>query len=199
MWLSAKSQLAAYTTKQTLQDFGSCFIHIKSSGLYINLEAAIFKKQNKTENGNYLTFLFFINLLQWFSIYSFWIKKYQHHWKLLRNAVFWGLYPRPTDSILWGLSSAGYILAYSQGGFGGTLRVEKQWGVSRGIKGVGNRVLFWPLPEGEHRVSLTIDGWLTWGMIIIYEGSLLSGGGFSGKALLTLWELVGRGGLHCGL
>lgn len=26
LWLSAKSQLTAYTTQQTLQDFDSCFI-----------------------------------------------------------------------------------------------------------------------------------------------------------------------------
>ena len=45
LWLSAESQLAAYTTEQTLQGFGSCFIHIKSSRLYINLGAVIFLKK----------------------------------------------------------------------------------------------------------------------------------------------------------
>lgn len=44
LWLSAKSQPAAYTTKQTLQDFGSCVTHIKSSRLSINLGAVIFLK-----------------------------------------------------------------------------------------------------------------------------------------------------------
>lgn len=48
LWLSAESQLAAYTTEQTLRDFGSCFIHIKSSRLYINLGTLIFKKKKKT-------------------------------------------------------------------------------------------------------------------------------------------------------
>lgn len=42
LWLSSKSQLAAYRAKQTLQNFGSCFVHRKSSRLYINLGAVIF-------------------------------------------------------------------------------------------------------------------------------------------------------------
>lgn len=41
LWLSGKSQPAAQTAKQTLQDFGSCFVHIKSSRLYIHLEDVI--------------------------------------------------------------------------------------------------------------------------------------------------------------
>ena len=47
LWLSAKSQLVTYATKQILQDFGRCFIHIKSSRLYINLGAVIFLKNRK--------------------------------------------------------------------------------------------------------------------------------------------------------
>lgn len=72
-------------------------------------------------------------------------------------------------------------------------RFEKHWGVGRGIQGVGSRVLFWPLSEGEHRASLTIDGWLTWGVMIIYEGPLLSGAGFSGKALWLCGDWLGEG------
>lgn len=41
LWLSGKSQPAAQTAEQTLQDFGSCFVHIKSSRLYIHLEDVI--------------------------------------------------------------------------------------------------------------------------------------------------------------
>lgn len=47
LWLSSKSQLATPRAKQTLQNFGSCFVHIKSSRLYINLGAVIFFFKSK--------------------------------------------------------------------------------------------------------------------------------------------------------
>lgn len=46
--LSTKSQLAAYTAKQTLQDFGSCFVHIKGCRVYINLGDIITFFKQKT-------------------------------------------------------------------------------------------------------------------------------------------------------
>ena len=64
LWLSAESQPAAFTTKQTLQDFGSCVIHVKSSRLYINMGAVIFKKKKNPENNDCLAVLLFINSLQ---------------------------------------------------------------------------------------------------------------------------------------
>lgn len=67
LWLSSKSQPAAYTTKQTLQDFGSCFIHTKSSRLYINLGAVIFVKNWKQQ----LPFLFFIIFYYYFLLIYF--------------------------------------------------------------------------------------------------------------------------------
>lgn len=72
-------------------------------------------------------------------------------------------------------------------------RFEKHWRVGRGIQGMGNGVFFWPLPEEEQRASLTIDGWLTWGVIIIYEDPLPSGGGFSGKVLWLCGDWLREG------
>lgn len=86
-----------------------------------------------------------------------------------------------------------------------TLKFEKCWGGDGGILGMGNGVPFWPYSKmgigpGPRPLWLEMR-WLTRGVILIYEGPLLSGrwGMFLRERAVTFWGLARRGGLVCGL
>lgn len=120
---------------------------------------------------------------------------------LLEVQIYFWAHPRPTESktLRMGLSSLCFNKYFRW--FWCTLKFEKWWGAGGGILGMGNGVPFWPYSKMGIGPLWPEMGWLTWGVILIHEGPLLSGswGTFLRERAVTLWGLVGRGGLVCGL
>lgn len=119
----------------------------------------------KTENNNCLTFLFLINLLQWFSNYGPQTRSISIIWELVKNGgFFWGGVGLPQALLnqkFWGVGLSNLYFNRSSRWFWGysSLEFEKQWEVGRGIRGMRSGVPFrlhpkvstlLLLPEGRH-------------------------------------------------
>lgn len=98
----------------------------------------------KTENNNCLTFLFLINLLQWFSNYGPQTRSSGIIWELVRDADFLGGHPRRIGLEILGVGLSKVCFNRSSSDSDGTLKFEKHWGVDRGIGGMGTGVPFQP-------------------------------------------------------
>lgn len=54
LWLSGKSQPAAQTAEQTLEDSGSCFVHIKKAPGSISIERMLYFHKNGKQLPHFL-------------------------------------------------------------------------------------------------------------------------------------------------